>query len=151
MGGPILTLARRLAPAMLVLCSVLSAPWAFAAEDDILIVANPRAAVTAVDLEALNAIYLLRVTHWSDGQPIVPINREANSSVRAAFSRHVFNQPPEALVQYWNQMHFMGRLPPIVMESDQAVVAFVRRVDGAIGYVAAGTTTGGVKIVGHLP
>ncbi|MHB1592276.1 MAG: substrate-binding domain-containing protein [Sulfuricella sp.] len=117
----------------------------------IIIIANPSVPAVSVSLKQLAAIYLLRVTLWPDGQPIVPVNQEADSRLRALFSERVLGQRPIVLANYWNQMHFQGKNPPLVMDSDQAVTAFVRKVSGAIGYVSANTPMQGVRIVGRLP
>ncbi len=117
----------------------------------IIVIANPSVPVASVSLKELVTIYLLRVTLWPDGQPIVPVNQEADSRLRSRFSETVLGQQPMALANYWNQMHFQGKNPPLVMDSSQAVAAFVRKVPGAIGYVSANTPTEGVKIVERLP
>jgi len=117
----------------------------------ILIIANPGVPVASVSHKELAAIYLLRVTLWPDGQPIVPVNQETESLLRTHFSESALGQQPMALANYWNQMHFQGKTPPLVMESNQAVVAFIRKVPGAIGYVSENTPTDGVKILRRLP
>jgi ABC-type phosphate transport system substrate-binding protein len=107
--------------------------------DDILIIAN--ASVTAntpLDTGRIAAMYLLRVTTWPDGTRIVPVNREAGSDLRAQFTADVLMQDNSSLAAYWNEMHFMGKMPPVVQQSEQAMIAFVRRVPGAIGYISAG-------------
>ncbi|SMF60104.1 PBP superfamily domain-containing protein [Tistlia consotensis] len=105
---------------------------------ELLVVANPSVEVPApLSLGQLAAIYLLRITRWPDGSHIVPVNREATSGVRALFTERVLRQSNASLAAYWNEMHFKGRLPPVVQESEQAVLAFVRKVPGAIGYVGA--------------
>jgi len=39
----------------------------------------------------------------------------------------------------------------VVQESDAAMAAFVRNVDGAIGYVVADKAPEGVRILGEIP
>lgn len=48
-------------------------------------------------------------------------------------------------------MHFKGKLPPVVQESDQAVLAFVQKVPGAVGYVNAGVAPKNVKVLARVP
>lgn len=122
---------------------------------ELLIVANPSVAVPApLSLGQIAAIYLLRITRWPDGSHIVPVNREATSAVRALFTERVLRQSNASLAAYWNEMHFKGRLPPVVQESEQAVLAFVRKVPGAIGYIAAAGESAvppaGVKVLGRV-
>jgi ABC-type phosphate transport system substrate-binding protein len=109
--------------------------------DDILIIANASVNTnTPLDTGRIAAIYLLRVTTWPDGSRIVPVNREAGSDLRAQFTSDVLMQDNASLASYWNEMHFMGKMPPVVQQSEQAMLAFVRRVPGAIGYIRAGVT-----------
>ncbi len=124
------------------------------AENDanaILVIANPSVPMASISRKELAAIYLLRVTLWPDGQTIVPVNQDSDNPLRGHFSDRVLRQTPAILANYWNQMHFQGKNPPLVLESDEAVNAFVRKVPGAIGYVNANTPTQGVKVMGYLP
>jgi len=119
--------------------------------EELLVIANSGVEVSSLSLEELAAIYLLKVTTWQGGGNIVPVNREASSGARTVFSDAVLRQPPNALNAYWNQMHFKGRVPPLVQESDQAVLAFVQKVPGAIGYVNASHAPQNVKVLARVP
>jgi ABC-type phosphate transport system substrate-binding protein len=121
-----------------------------AAADEILIIGSPSITVNALDPNQIAAIYLLRITNWPDGTHIVPVNREAVSAIRAEFTSRVLRQDNASLATYWNEMHFMGKMPPIVQQSEQAMLAFVRRVPGAIGYVSAATVPTGVKVLARI-
>jgi ABC-type phosphate transport system substrate-binding protein len=118
----------------------------------LLIVTNPSVNVTApLSISQIAAIYLLRLTTWPDGSPIVPVNREAGSEVRSEFTAEVLRQDGASLATYWNEMHFQGRLPPLVQESEQAMLAFIQKVPGAVGYIRAATAPVGVKVLARVP
>lgn len=118
----------------------------------VLIVAHPSLATSSLSADDLTSIYLLRQNLWPDGAPVIPINREASSPVRSLFTTAVLQQTANALATHWQQMHFKGKNPPLVQESDQAVLAFVQKVPGAVGYISADTPVGeGVKVLGKLP
>lgn len=121
------------------------------AADDLLVIAHPEVAISSLTPAQLSSIYLLKVISWQGGENIVPVNREASSAARKNFSDAVLHQPPHALDAYWNQMHFKGKVPPMVQESDQAVLAFVQKVPGAIGYVSASFAPKNVKILAKVP
>ncbi|WP_184799495.1 hypothetical protein [Nitrospirillum iridis] len=107
--------------------------------EDIVIIAHPSVALTrSIGVGEVAAIYLLRTTVWPDGHPIVPVNREIASDLRRKFTTLVLRQDPGSLAAYWNEMHFRGKFPPLVQESEQSVLAFVERVPGAVGYVSGG-------------
>jgi hypothetical protein len=80
--------------------------------------------------------YLLKKVNNNNGDNIIPINLPTNSPLRDKFSRVVFGRSPEALSEYWDRMSFRGVRPPVVQNSEQAVMLFVSRVKGAIGYVS---------------
>jgi hypothetical protein len=70
------------------------------------------------------------------------------SEVRRAFSQEVLRRTPGAVRAYWQQAIFSGRsVPPPELDSDAAVVAYVLRSPGAIGYVSAGAAVGGARVV----
>lgn len=119
--------------------------------DELLVIANSGVAAEGLSSEELTAIYLLKTTTWQGGDSIVPVSREATSSERAMFSDAVMHQTPRALNTYWNQMHFKGKVPPLIQESDQAVLAFVQKVPGAIGYINASVIPKNVKVLARVP
>jgi ABC-type phosphate transport system substrate-binding protein len=120
--------------------------------EGLLIIANPSVNATPpLSLSQIAAIYLLRVTIWPDGSHIVPVNREATSQTRETFTTTVLQQDNTSLAAYWNEMHFMGKQPPVVQESEQAVLAFIRNVPGSIGYISATVTPIDVKVLARVP
>jgi ABC-type phosphate transport system substrate-binding protein len=120
--------------------------------DDLLIIANPSVGLTApLTLNQIAAIYLLQTTNWPDGSHIVPVNREATSDIRARFTASVLKQDNASIAAYWNEMHFLGKQPPVVQESEKAMLAFIQRVPGAVGYINASTQPIDVKVLAHVP
>ena len=119
--------------------------------EGLLVIANPEAPVTgSLSRQELAAIFLLRTTLWANGSRVVPVNREAGCTSREEFTSKVLGEDNASLAAYWNEMHFNGKLPPIVQESDAAMLAFVQNVPGAIGYIDPKTAPVGVKVVGHV-
>ena len=119
--------------------------------DDLIVIANQNVPVASLSSDELANIYLLKMNNWPGGINIVPVNREASSHVRSTFSDLVLRQPPNALNAYWSEMHFKGKVPPLIQESDQAVLAFVQKVRGAIGYISASTQPQNVKVMARVP
>lgn len=106
----------------------------------------------AVELSktALAQIFLRQRRFWSDGTPILPVNRPADSPARETFSRAIYGAGSRAHLAYWNRSYFQGLLPPITLDSDRAVVVYVARHDRAIGYVRADAVAPGVAIAARL-
>lgn len=133
---------------LLILWVLLAAP---AQSEGLMVIASPQVPVDTISKSDMAAIYTLKKTIWANSLPVVPINRDANSPVREKFSEAIFNLSTQELAEYWNQLRFKGKLPPLVQASDQAVLGFVRNVPGAIGYIDASQPATGVKVLMRLP
>ena len=117
---------------------------------DFVIIANPSVPVTSLSQDDLSDIYLLRTNAWDDGMRIVPVNRESSSNARAVFSARILKQQQSSLNAYWDKMHYKGMTPPLIQQSDQAVLAFVQKVPGAIGYVSTSLQLKNVKVLAEI-
>lgn len=144
-----MSIARLLFAALLAWAALLSRA---AGAEALLVIANSSVQVPApMKLDKLAAIYLLRITTWPDGRRIVPVNREALSTARKKFASEVLGEDNASLAVYWSEMHYKGKQPPVVQESEQSMLAFVQRVPGAIGYISASTAPDGVHVIAHVP
>lgn len=103
--------------------------------------------VVELDLEAIAQIYLKTRRFWRTGEPIIPVNREADSAPRELFTRRVLHSDARQLGIYWNRQYFQGVLPPATLASDEAILRFVARDRRAIGYVDASVLDGSVRVV----
>lgn len=117
----------------------------------LLVIASHQVPDTAISLKQLADIYALKKKYWSNKILIVPINREAGSDERDNFSERVFKMPTLELSEYWNKLRFEGKQPPLIQISDPAVIAFVRNMPGAIGYINDDQQPAGVKVLLRLP
>lgn len=120
-----------------------------AAAEDVVVVTH-LARAESLDLDDLAQIYLKRRRYWNDGGRIVPVNREAASPLREAFTRIVFGASARQHGVYWNRQYFLGVLPPATLASDEAVKRFVASEPLAIGYVGASAVDASVRVVLHL-
>ena len=118
--------------------------------DNFVIIANLGVTATTLTPGELSKIYLGKKRVWKDGTKIIPINREVGSNARTIFTARVLRKRQSALNSYWNKMASSGITPPLVQKSDQAVLAFVQNVSGAIGYVSASTELKDVKVLAEI-
>ncbi len=116
----------------------------------LIVIANPNVNVKSLTTMELSDIYLLITKTWDDGSRIIPVNREAGSNARSIFSRRVLKQQPSTQAAYWDKAHAKGLTPPLVQESDNAVLVFVQKVSGAIGYVSPGMELKNVKVLTEI-
>lgn len=98
------------------------------------LIANPASGLKEMDVRQIREIYLGK-QHFAAGVRLIPLQLYAESPLRRQFEEEVLNMSREALREWWIRRHYLGQRPPKVMASAEAVVAFVRQVEGAIGYV----------------
>ncbi len=104
----------------------------------IAIVVGTASPIRDVTVDELREVYLRRRRIWPDGTPTLPVNLPADHPVRRAFSRRVLGRLPEELEGHWRRLAFDGIRPPPVLQSAQAVCAYVAVEPTAIGYVLPG-------------
>lgn len=104
--------------------------------------------VMSASSELLTDLFLKRRIEWPSGISARPVDLKADSEVRKEFSKAVLHRSVEAVKSFWQQMIFSGRgVPPPEVESDMAVLAYVTRYPGAVGYVSADAKLDGVKTI----
>ncbi|HZD04805.1 MAG TPA: hypothetical protein VE173_07800, partial [Longimicrobiales bacterium] len=87
------------------------------------------------DVDLLRRLFLLRQRFWPDGETAHPVNLPASSALRQRFSLEVLGQSVQELAPYWNERYFHGTRPPPTVASQAAVLLFVARTPGGVGYV----------------
>ncbi len=131
---------------VLSLIALLAPVRSFAAEYQVVV--HPSNPTDILTKEQLGKMFLKKILKWDTGTPIVPVDQAPIAPVRAVFNRLVHAKPASAIASYWQQQIFAGRdVPPAEKAGDAAVLAFVKANPGAIGYVTAGVSTDGVKLL----
>jgi ABC-type phosphate transport system substrate-binding protein len=98
--------------------------------------------------DQLADVFLKKITRWPNGETIRPVDLRTTSAARKDLTERVLRKSIAAVRSYWQQLIFSGRnIPPPQLDSDAAVVAFVARNRGAIGYVSSEVKLDGVKVV----
>jgi len=112
------------------------------------IVVNGANPATAVDRRFLADAFLKKVTRWSTGDTIKPVDQRVEAPVRQRFSEDVIGRSVAAVKSYWAQLVFSGRdVPPPELENDDEVVRYVLKNAGAVGYVSQSANVDRVKIL----
>ena len=112
---------------------------------DLKIIANSGVAASTISAEELKGIFLATRTSLSDGSRVEPVLEKTGDTHRA-FLKAYMGRTESALETYYRSLVFTGKgLMPKSFASDAEVVAYVAKTKGAIGYVSAGASTGGVK------
>lgn len=119
-----------------------------AAAQDVKIIVNSANSTAELPGDVVTKLFLKQTTKFPNGTAAQPVDQAKGSSVRAAFSKSVLGRGVSAVESYWQQQIFSGKdVPPPTKASDDEVVAYVKANAGAIGYVSAGASTAGVKVV----
>lgn len=117
-----------------------------AAAQDVLLVVHPSNQVPAMPRAELSALLLGKVDQWPDGRAVTIVDQASGSEIREAFCRQVHGRSASSVNHSWTLAIVGGRSQaPVQVDSDAAVLAYVRDHPGAIGYVRAGTELSGVR------
>jgi len=116
------------------LLMMLMPAWALQPAPQIALVTR-KAPGETISERAAARVFLKERLFWKDGSRIVPVNLPPDHAARQTFSQAVLKRERRELLAYWNEQHFKGVNPPVVLESEEAVKAFIRQVDGAVGYI----------------
>jgi len=98
----------------------------------------------------LRDIFLKRIYIDPQGHALIPVNLPAESPLRSAFTHTLIGMDEAQLRDYWNRRYFQGQSPPYVLGSQKAVVQFVAKTPGAIGYVRPDKVTADVQVIFKL-
>jgi len=94
----------------------------------------------------IRAIYLKKLSYVNNLK-LLPINLNPQSSIREAFKKNILQMSLRKLNKYWIKQHYLGHRPPLSMKSQKSVKAFVKKIDGAIGYIESINVDKDVKIL----
>ena len=112
------------------------------------VVVHPSNRMTLIERKFLEDAFLKKATRWPQQTVIRPVDLAARLPTRRRFSREVLDRSVAAVKAYWQQRIFSGRdVPPPEFDSDDKVIDYVLRHEGAVGYVSGAANLRGAKIV----
>jgi ABC-type phosphate transport system substrate-binding protein len=115
---------------------------------DFVVIASPGRHEVSLRREELSRIFLRKQTLWPEGGEVEPVDQLPDHGIREHFTKFVHQRQLKSILYFWQQQIFSGRgYPPPMLESDAAVVEYVARAPGAVGYVSRGTRLSGVKVL----
>jgi len=89
----------------------------------------------------------LKKTSFLGNKSIVPLNLSSRNAIRLSFEKKVLHMSFSRLKSYWTKQHYLGHRPPISMKSQESIGVFIKKVDGAIGYMELEKVDSSLKIV----
>jgi ABC-type phosphate transport system substrate-binding protein len=143
---------RRIAATLaLMLIASESGAWAtlpVSLADSIVVVVSATSSVTEISRLHLADIYLGRTSHFENGTPAVPIDRNAGSADRISFSEKFLDRSEAQMKAHWSRVIFTGRgRPPREASSGQAVRNIVAGDPRAIGYIDVSLVDARVRVL----
>lgn len=113
---------------------------ATAAAQSYVVVVNDAVPATSLAATELEKVFERTATRWPNGVLAEPVDEADGSALRERFSQDVFHKSTTQMKAYWQTQIFSGRtVPPLELQTEQAVLAFVQTHAGAIAYVASAT------------
>lgn len=107
--------------------------------------ANP---VTQLTKKQISNYFLKKYRKWPNKNNVIPVDLSSKSSIRAAFSKDIHKKSTAQVRAFWQQSIFAGKsTPPRELADDSAVISYVKKYKGAIGYVSLKANTNGVKVI----
>ena len=123
-----------------------------AKETPFVVIVNKANPVRTLPLLELRRLFMKQTRMWPHAESVVPVDWDATSPNREAFSRLVLARTVREMGDYWVQQGVtQGLTPPSTQRSSRAILRFVASVAGAIAYVPpadADDTVAIVKITG---
>ena len=116
--------------------------------ENVVVIAHPGVKASEVSAEDIKLVFLGSKTALSDGSAVTPVLAK-DGPVHEAFLKAYVGKSDAALRNHYKSLVFTGKgSMPKTLDSDAAIAAYVAANKGAIGYVAAGASTGGAKKLG---
>lgn len=125
---------------------LIAAPAAFAQESAApVLIGHP--SVPSIDKTVALRLYTGRAIEIR-GMAVVVVNLERGNQLRERFMSDVLGQDDNKYIAYWTVRKHIGKgAPPHELASAAAVIEFVSRTPGAIGYIAAADLRPGMNVV----
>ena len=112
------------------------------------VVVNKVNPVTTLSVLELRRIFMKQTRMWPHAESMVPVDWDATSPYREAFSKQVLGRTVREMGDYWVQQGVtQGLTPPSTQRSARAMLRFVASVPGAIAYVPAAELDDTVVVV----
>ena len=114
------------------------APFAFAQQANVVVVANISVESHSLSPSQLRSIFSMRQNTWPDGQPIKVYVFTRDSTAHDAFCKQILKMFPYQVERIWNKLTYsgLGELP-IRVETESEMLSRIESEPGAIGYTLA--------------
>jgi len=128
---------RWLAVTAALLAAVVLASPSQAQDDGFQVIISEKNPVSSLAVSDVQLMFLKSTPLWPKGMKVRPVDLPIGSPIRAKFSLRVMGKPDHAVKAFWDHQVFAGEsVPPPILATEEAAMAFVAENPGAIGYVS---------------
>lgn len=116
--------------------------------DSVYVIVNSANPQKNISQTGLNAIFNMRLRHWSDGSPITVYVLQDEEPLHRTFCKQKLHVFPHQIRRGWNRLIFSGTgQVPLLVETKEEMLKQVSETPGAIGYLSGKDLTPAVKIL----
>lgn len=132
---------------ILMFCGLFLLSGSLVFAEPIAVIVNKNNPHSDISLSQLGQIYQKKLTKWSYGIEIIPLDREFGAGIRDVFSEAVNSKSAKEIKEYWLDERYKGVTPPRELNSSELVKIQVASKVQAIGYVYLNEVDNTVKIL----
>jgi ABC-type phosphate transport system substrate-binding protein len=123
---------------------------------DVAVIVNSDNPIQTIRFQELTKIFKIEKKFWDNGDKIYLVLRETGSPEKSVVLRQIYKTDDPGLKKLWLSKIYREEIQsfPKTLNSNEAVIRFVRQVPNAIGFIDASLVDGRVKalrIDGYLP
>ena len=110
---------------------------------DFKVVVHVSNSLNSISASDLSKYFLKKDVTWPGGRPVVAVDLEPDSPIRAEFTSVIHGKKISSIKSYWQRQIFAGKaVPPVEQGTEAEVLEFVASNPGAVGYVSSSFTLG---------
>ena len=129
----------------------ISMPFSTLSRAEVLVIVNEGSSLITVKYKELKRLYLGKSNRIGK-QVFVRANLPDKSAVKLEFDRLVLNKNSDEIQKYWAKRVFSGKGDPgEAFLTDDAVIQWVGKSTGRIGYVSDNAQLKNIKVVATVP
>lgn len=118
------------------------------ADAEMLVIANPRADISALTRAQVVDIYMGRNSTFPNGRPAIAFDLKGDQPARSAFYQQLVSKSVAQINAYWARLLFTGSAtPPMALKDTGTMLHMVQENRDAIGYIDSAETTGKLNVV----
>ena len=110
---------------------------------DFKVVVHVSNSMSSISASELSRYFLKKDVTWPDERPVVAVDLEPDSPIRAEFTSVIHGKKISSIKSYWQRQIFAGKnVPPVEQGTEAEVLGFVASHPGAVGYVSSSFALG---------